>query len=253
MQLQEDIWLALMIGNSRLHWAKFRGETLEQAWDTEHLPSIEGNTPIEVLAGIETASDCPIPVYLASVVPQQTTLWQTYPEVHLITLDQLRLQGLYPTLGIDRALAVLGAAEVWGLPALVLDAGTAFTFTGIDANSYLVGGAILPGLKLQLQSLAQKTANLPAIELPQIIPPRWGLNTPTAIQSGIIYTLLAGVRDFVQTWLQQFPESHILLTGGDRTLVLTYLQTQSPEIATTVVIDPHLIFWGIQAVKSLPE
>jgi len=242
LQRQEDIWLALMIGNSRLHWAKFRGETLEHAWDTEHLPAVDSNAPLEALSGIETERDRPIPLYLASVVPQQTALWQTYPELHLITLDQLPLQGLYPTLGIDRALALLGAAKVWGLPTLVLDAGTAFTFTGIDSNSQLVGGAILPGLKLQLQSLSQRTANLPAIELPQILPPRWGLNTPTAIQSGVIYTLLAGVRDFIQTWLQQLPESQILLTGGDRTLLLTYLQTQSPDIANRINTDPNLVF-----------
>ena len=32
-------WLGLMIGNSRLHWAWFIGETLCCAWDTEYLPS----------------------------------------------------------------------------------------------------------------------------------------------------------------------------------------------------------------------
>jgi type III pantothenate kinase len=70
-----------------------------------------------------------LPLYLASVVPSQTALWQTYPDVHIITLDQVPLQGVYPTLGIDRALALWGAGETWGWPMLVIDAGTALTLT----------------------------------------------------------------------------------------------------------------------------
>jgi type III pantothenate kinase len=83
---------------------------------------------------------------LASVVPNQTALWQDYSNVHEITLDQVPLQGIYPTLGIDRALALWGAGETWGWPMLVIDAGTALTLTGADANRCLIGGAILPGL-----------------------------------------------------------------------------------------------------------
>lgn len=48
---------------------------------------------------------------------------------------------------------------------LVIDAGTALTFTAADADQRLVGGAILPGLGLQRSSLAQKTATLPRVEL----------------------------------------------------------------------------------------
>jgi hypothetical protein len=35
----KENWLALMIGNSRLHWAWFVGVTLKEAWDTDHLPA----------------------------------------------------------------------------------------------------------------------------------------------------------------------------------------------------------------------
>ena len=230
-----------MIGNSRLHWAQFVGETLEKAWDTDHLLTIPN-------------SQFPIPnsqsIYLASVVPEQTALWQAYTDVRVITLDQLPLEGVYPTLGIDRALAVLGAGEVWGLPVLVIDAGTALTFTGADANRRLVGGAILPGLRLQLNSLAQKTAALPKIELPDIFTPRFARNTPQAIQSGVIYTVLAGLKDFIEAWWQDFPESKIILTGGDRAILLSYLQTQFPEIGNHVITDPNIIFLGMRSVVS---
>jgi len=57
-----------------------------------------------------------LPLYLASVVPSQTALWQTYPDVHVITLNQVPLQSVF-TLGIDRALALcwgkLGVGLCW--------------------------------------------------------------------------------------------------------------------------------------------
>ena len=227
-------WLSLMIGNSRLHWAWFKGLELQSAWDSEYLfpPQIPQ----------------PLPLYIASVVPEQTYLWQqAYPDSIIITLNDLCLKGIYPTLGIDRALAVLGAIEVWGYPCLVIDGGTALTFTGVDSNRELVGGAILPGLKLQLQSLAKNTAALPDITLSSQQPPRWAKNTPEAISSGVIYGLVATIQDYINDWCVNFGASQIILTGGDATFFLSYLKTQS------AVIDPYLIFWGIRRSRGAGE
>ncbi len=258
-------WLALNIGNSRLHWAWFVEGTLQQAWDTDYLSASvvnqlsrawnTGEWLTEIFLSSLTAHinsppnstpQTPHSLYLASVVPSQTALWQTYPNVHIITIDQLPLQGLYPTLGIDRALALWGAGENWGWPMLTIDAGTALTFTGADVERRLVGGAILPGLGLQVKFLAQETAALPFVNTPDLLPPRWALNTQTAIQSGILYTLVAGIKDFVEAWWQEFPDSRITLTGGDCALLLNCLRSQFPEVAAQVIADPHLVFWGIR-------
>jgi type III pantothenate kinase len=261
----KESWLALMIGNSRLHWAWFAGAALQEAWDTNHLPvsTVEqlirglasGVIPKEILPPhllSVYSSDSPsqIPLYLASVVPAQTTLWQTYRAAEVITLAHLPLRGLYPTLGIDRALALLGAGETYGYPVLVIDAGTALTFTGADNHRRLIGGAILPGLGLQLQSLAQRTAALPATQLPPQLPPRWAVETPAAIESGVVYTVLAGIRDFIEDWRCQFSDSQIALTGGDSDLLLTYLQAQFPETARQLISDPYLIFLGMRSIRS---
>lgn len=259
----QKTWLALMIGNSRLHWATFVGEKLQAAWDTQHLPMCVvqklancrnlNDLPLEILPPNFPCSPSlpsfPCPIYLASVVPSQTEIWQAYPDIHIITLDQVPLQGVYPTLGIDRALALWGAGVTWSYPILVIDAGTALTYTGADANRHLVGGAILPGLGLQLQSLAQRTANLPRVEAQTSLPTRWALNTPESIYSGVIYTIIAGMRDFIEDWLQRFPESCICLTGGDGKRLLAYLRSH-PQIATKAIFDPHLIFWGMQSLRA---
>ncbi len=252
-----------MIGNSRFHWAWFVDATLTKAWDTNHLPApaveqlaqrwASGVIPEEIfppqlisLHSLDTPNQ--LPLYLASVVPAHTALWQTYPAAEVITLSHIPLPGLYPTLGIDRALALFGAGETLGYPVLVIDGGTALTFTGADAQGRLVGGAILPGLGLQLQSLTQRTAMLPATQLPSQLPSRWAVQTATAIESGIVYTVLAGIRDFIEDWRCQFPDSQIALTGGDSVLLLSYLQAQFPQNTRQVIADPHLAFWGMRSV-----
>jgi type III pantothenate kinase len=168
--------------------------------------------------------------------------------VQVITLERVPLLGTYPTLGIDRALAVWGAGQIYGFPILVIDGGTALTFTGADTSGRLTGGAILSGLRSQLRSLAANTAALPEVELPTQMPPRWALNTKEAIQSGTIYTLIAGIKDFVTAWYREFPDSKVVITGGDRSYLLNYLQAYSPQIAAEIVADPHLIFWGMRSL-----
>ncbi|MDP5338558.1 MAG: pantothenate kinase [Nodularia sp. (in: cyanobacteria)] len=261
---RENIWLALEIGNSRLHWALFTGETLNEAWDTDYFPEsltqklsqcqVIDDLPPEIFPPsrrreVEGKNSPHPPIFLASVVPQQTAIWQTHPHVRVITLAQIPLLNMYPTLGIDRALALWGAGKTWGFPILVIDAGTAFTFTGADANESLVGGAILPGLGLQFSSLSQNTGQLPQLETEIIsLPPRFAINTKQAIQSGIIYTLLAGIKDFVTAWWQLFPDGKIVIKGGDRNLIVNYIQNQFPEIAARLIVEPNLIFWGIRAI-----
>ena len=261
----QNIWLALEIGNSRLHWGLFTGTTLSHTWDTDHV----AESLTQKLCQCETLDDLPPeifpshvrnqqivpdktphpPIFLASVLPRQTAIWQNHPHVRVLTLEQIPLLNMYPTLGIDRALALWGAGKSLGFPMLVIDAGTAITFTGADTKHYLIGGAILPGLGLQFTTLRQKTGQLPQVQTEiTCLPPRFALNTAEAIQSGIIYTLLAGIKDFCLSWWQLFPDAKILIKGGDHALVLKYLQFQFPEIAARLIVQPNVIFWGMREV-----
>jgi type III pantothenate kinase len=265
MMSLEQAWLALAIGNSRLHWACFHGTTLEFAWDIPHpLPEeiaalVAHQLNFEFCPGMlpecEYSTRCPdlsqpLPLYLASVVPEQIPLWQTYDQTRVITLEQIPLKGIYPTLGIDRALSLWAATQIWGTPVLVIDGGTALTLTGAKADNCLVGGAILPGLQVQLRSLSQATAALPTISELTLLPPRWALNTPDAIRSGVLHTILSGLQEFIQAWWQQFPDSAIALTGGDGQLLYTYLQQRYPALQGRVAIDPHLVLQGIQSIRA---
>jgi type III pantothenate kinase len=246
-------YLCLAIGNSRLHWGLFQENRLEITWDTQHL-----SQPVTDLKSIEEIFPDRLKdknldrlfLYIISVVPKQTDLWQNYSSTRAIELKDIPFKGIYPTMGIDRAIALFGAIEVWEYPCLVIDAGTALTFTGAGSDRELIGGAILPGLTLQLKSLQQKTAVLPEIKLPKTLPSRWAIDTTEAIASGVIYTAIAGIRDFIDDWLQQFPESQIVLTGGDAELIIGYLQEQNFKSKQKINVDRNLIFWGMRSLIS---
>ena len=276
-------WLALMIGNSRLHWALFQDGALAASWDTPHLSSAQIEQlmaqqfapaawqaltalPAAIASQSSICADCadPMPLWLASVVPPQTQLWQAYPTVQTVQAHQLPIGGLYATLGCDRILALWGAGQTYGWPVLVVDGGTALTFTAATADVALLGGAITPGLRLQFQALAQQTATLPDAFEPFVqqyldfaqadaataIPPRWATDTSAAIQSGIVYLLLAGVQDYVQAWWAQYPTAAVVMTGGDGQFLWEQLRSRFPTRHPQLHWDTALIFKGIQAYRA---
>ena len=245
----QNYWLGLTIGNSRLHWGLFQDRELIKFGEDRHLSSKSDRDSLlqQILdfAALEN-----LDIYLASVVPQQTKFWLDCPQITPITLQDVPLGNLYPTLGIDRALAVCGAGSRYGYPCLVIDGGTALTFTGVDSQRQLVGGAIIPGMRSQLIALKQQTAALPKINLPEKLPKRWSLNTPEAIASGVTYTAIATIVSFINDWCSQFPQSAIILTGGDASLLSRYLHQNEQLLTSKITVDPHLILWGIRTAIS---
>lgn len=252
-----EYWLALVIGNTRLHWAGFLGDGLLKTWHTSHLTSQQvaplmanlGSRQRWASVGVELTQDYAVqpPLYLASVVPQQAKLWRDYPLLHTITLEHLPLQNLYPTLGIDRALNLLGAGSLYGWPVLVVDGGTALTFTAGD-HQELLGGAILPGMALQFQALGTHTAELPDIQLTADPPPRWANNTADAIRSGVLWGQRAVVLDALMAWWREYPQGKVVVTGGDGAQIYEGLGDQSAF--NKLHHDPALIFWGVQTYRG---
>ncbi|MGG6266076.1 pantothenate kinase [Leptolyngbya sp. AN03gr2] len=256
MSLIDHNWIALNIGNSRLHWALFKQNQIQEKCDTPH---IHENSVISLSEPVPSFVTHPISLdyqsiagltidaelWIASVVPEQFYYWRDLPNSYCIDLDQIPLRQLYPTLGVDRALALWGAIQRYGSPALVIDCGTAMTFTGANGRNELIGGAIVPGVRLQFQALEKYTAALPMIETVETLPNRWARDTKSAIESGILNTLLAGVRSFIEDWHQQVGESAIVLTGGDANLMYSLLASDQ------IQLDLDLVFWGMRSIRNL--
>lgn len=251
MNLIDPEWIALNIGNSRLHWAAFKDDEIRERWNTQHIAEKSSNFLPDRIANSINLTNQSISqdtieseLWIASVVPAQFNYWLDYPKLNVIELRDIPIQHLYATLGIDRALALWGAIQTYGSPALVIDCGTALTFTGANAKHELIGGAIAPGVRLQFQALGTHTAALPTIAQVETLPNRWARDTVNAIESGILHMLLAGIRDFIADWQQQVGASAIVLTGGDANLIDQFLELEQ------VQVDLDLVFWGMRSIRN---
>ncbi|URR35932.1 pantothenate kinase [Thermosynechococcus sp. HN-54] len=233
---QNDQWLALIVGNSRQHWALFRGEHLSRTW---HLPP-------EGFAFNPAQEYSRLPCWGASV--GSVPLHHVHPTAIELTLGDIPIPQMYPTLGIDRALALWGALQVYGAPVCVVDAGTALTFTLANAQGEFAGGVILPGVGSMARALADYTAALPCVALPPNPPHRWGNTTATAIESGLYYGTAAILQSYLGAFLQDYPQGTVVVTGGDRPFISELLRTfLDPDRWRE---DDHLVFWGIRALRN---
>ena len=268
-------WLALIIGNTRLHWGLFYRETLSGVWHTPHLTAhavehlisngfksiawqtVETAVPLAQSIRLNQAISLSS-LWIASVVPNQTPLWRSLNDsvkANVVERSHISLSGLYPTLGIDRAINLLGAGNTVGWPVLVIDGGTALTFTaGVQQSgeNTLYGGAILSGIRLQAQSLAQQTAALGEFVTmgDANLPERWAKDTTGAIASGLTYSTTSAIIDYLSDWWQRFPTGKAVLTGGDGPVLHALLQQRTPAIAARVQRDSYLMFWGMQAYRK---
>ena len=67
--------------------------------------------------------------------------------------------------GADLLVGCVAAAELFEGPCIILDMGTATTFTVLDDDRTMLGGAIVPGIGIALDALTNRTAQLPSISL----------------------------------------------------------------------------------------
>ncbi|MEO9967872.1 MAG: type III pantothenate kinase [Reichenbachiella sp.] len=130
-------------------------------------------------------------------------------------LQNLSLGKIDPyELGSDLAANAVGAFDRYGQSAIVVDFGTALTFTSINDKGEILGVAIAPGVRTAMKSLSSNTARLP--EIPLEIPKNAiGNNTVAALQSGIMQGYVGLVSHMVnQIKIEMDTNPKIIATGG---------------------------------------
>lgn len=117
--------------------------------------------------------------------------------------------------GVDRVCNVAAAFEQLGKACVVVDAGTAITVDCCNDKGDFLGGAIAPGISMQLNALHERTAKLPRVDLatPQGV---FGRSTKEAIRHGVYYGVRGMVKELVEQYATElgfWPE--VIATGGD--------------------------------------
>ena len=141
-------------------------------------------------------------------------------------------------LGKDRLADAVGAVLCHGLPAIVIDMGTATTVGVIDENKCFKGGMIIPGVKTSLKALSTKASQLPmvSIEKPEHI---IGRNTLECMQSGILYgnaAMVDGIIDRIRPTLHG--DVKVIATGGMARQIIPFCRNE-------IVIDNTLQLKGV--------
>ena len=101
-------------------------------------------------------------------------------------------------IGTDLLCDALAAWETYHQAAIVVDFGTALSFTAVDQNANIAGIAIAPGLGTALKALFNNTAQLPSVSL-EAPPSTLGKNTTWSIQAGIVL----GYKGLVESMIEQ--------------------------------------------------
>lgn len=143
--------------------------------------------------------------------------------------------------GSDLIVDSVAAISEHPCPIIIIDMGTATTMCVVDPAGNYIGGAILPGLKISLETLSSKTAQLPQISLdiPQKV---IGKNTIDCMRSGIMLgtaSMLDGMIARMEAELGV--KTTVILTGGIGKFIL-------PLCSTQMIYDEDLLIKGLAAL-----
>lgn len=140
--------------------------------------------------------------------------------------------------GSDLIVAAVAAIAEYGAPLLLVDMGTATTITAVDETGTFVGGCICPGVKISMEALTGRTAQLPGISLDE--PQKAiGKNTRDCMRSGIMFgaaAMLDGLLDRMEAELGT--PVKVVATGGIARFVI-------PLCRRELIYDRSLMLKGL--------
>lgn len=119
---------------------------------------------------------------------------------------------------------------------VVVDFGTALTFTTVSAEGIILGVAIAPGLKTAVKSLFANTAQLP--EVPLVLPKSaMGKNTVHAIQAGILFGYEGLVRGMIARIREELDGDCIAVATGGLSSIISTLTDEFVDINRNLTLD----------------
>ena len=124
---------------------------------------------------------------------------------------------------------------------IVVDMGTATTMIVIDKTGAMIGGCIMPGVKISMDALTERTALLPGLQLDQ--PKKAiGRNTIDCMRSGLMLGAACMIDGMIQRMEEElgYPTT-VIATGGIAKFVV-------PMCRKPIVYDKDLLVKGLAAL-----
>ena len=136
--------------------------------------------------------------------------------------------------------AVAGITE-YGAPLILIDMGTATTMSVVDKDNNYVGGVIMTGLRLAMESLSSRASQLfnVSLEVPKNV---IGKNTTDCMKSGIILGNAACIDGMIDRLEEElgYPTT-VVATGGLAHVVI-------PLCKHDIIVDDALLLKGLKII-----
>ncbi|MBQ6807423.1 MAG: type III pantothenate kinase [Lachnospiraceae bacterium] len=143
--------------------------------------------------------------------------------------------------GSDLIVNAVAGLHYYGAPIIMIDMGTATTISVVDDKKNYIGGMILPGVKVSLESLVNRTSQLPRISLEA--PKRVvGKNTIDCMKSGIVMGQAACMDGMIERiWDELGYEASVVATGGLAGCIVPYCKKK-------IIYDNELTLKGLDII-----
>ena len=143
--------------------------------------------------------------------------------------------------GSDRIVVAVAALAEYKAPLILMDMGTATTIEVVEPENVYMGGVIFPGVRVALDALTSRAAQLPGISLDQpksVI----GKNTVDCMRSGVMYGtagMIDGIVDRMEEELGH--KSTLVATGG-------MAQFVTPLCRHEIILEKDLLLKGLNII-----
>ncbi len=236
------MFLAVDIGNSNATFGLYDGEW-KDTWRIDSKDEAQEQLYAllnDHLHGLPVES-----IVISSVVPfftkviQEQLAYKFKVEPYLITpksYKSLPIDVLHPDkIGSDLVSDAVAAYNLFKTDCMVVDFGTALTFTVISEKKIL-GVNIAPGLKVAMKALADNTAKLS--EIPLELPPSViGRDTTSAIQSGILWGYVGLVERMIDRIDKELGINLKVVATGGLSKVLEPLHDRFDAVEANLTLD----------------
>ena len=240
------------IGNSRIKWCWYRDGSMHSpgtcnytiAELSDNLDSIWSESPVPSEVSVSCVRGKEVIEVLTDWLQSH---WNVIPEYATVSESELGVTNGYEEynrLGIDRWLALLATWNRWKKPACVVDCGTAITIDSLDGQGNHLGGYILPGLHMMLQTLHEKLPVIPEITgLPGGT--GYARSTMQGVSSGCLLAVISLIERVVEEMQHTFDNhTECVITGGDAGVIMEYLSAQFHH-------RPMLVLEGLAIQKGI--
>ena len=143
--------------------------------------------------------------------------------------------------GSDRIVIAVAALAEYKAPLLLLDMGTATTIEAVEPENVYMGGVIFPGVRVSLDALTSRAAQLPGISLDQ---PKQviGKNTVDCMRSGMMYGTAAMIDGLIERMEEELGHRCTLIATGGLAQFIT------PLCKREIILEKDLLLKGLNII-----